>query len=229
MFLCYNYVSITKKEIKTRYDAYFSMGSIMKNTKVYEQYNKITTWFDEHRNKELMEQEYLDFMILHIPQNASILDLGCGSGEPIAKYFIERRYHLTGVDGSSNMIELCKTRFPKHNWIISNMLTISMSEQFDLIFAWHSFFHLNQSEQRVMLNIVDAHLKPNGLFTFTSGHCHGEVWSDNGGENLYHASLSTNEYKELLEANNFKVLIHTIEDPECGDATIWIAQKNISA
>jgi hypothetical protein len=55
------------------------------------------------------------------------------------------------------------------------------------------------------------------------------VWSDNGGENLYHASLSTNEYKELLEANNFKVLIHTIEDPECGDATIWIAQKNISA
>ena len=193
--------------------------------KTYEQYDKIIDWFDEHRNKELMEKTYLDFIIEHIPANGSILDLGCGTGEPIAQYFIEKGYAYTGVDGGSKMIDLCKQRFPKQNWIVSDMLNISFAQQFDLILAWHSFFHLTQAEQCNMFKKINAYLKPDGLFVFTSGYQHGEVWSNNGGQSLYHASLSTAEYQEQLTVNNFKLLIHKVEDPECGEATVWIAQK----
>ncbi len=199
----------------------------MEDTKVYDQYDKIVNWFDDHRNKDLMEKRYLDYIIDHIPQDGCVLDLGCGTGEPIAQYFIQQGYALTGVDGSFKMIELCKARFPEQNWIVSDMLDIKLSKQFDLILAWHSFFHLTHQQQYKMFPIISAHLKPGGLFAFTSGHQHGEVWSDNGGQNLYHASLSTAEYQEQLMQNNFKVLIHKVEDPECGDATIWIVQKAI--
>lgn len=64
-----------------------------------------------------------------------------------------------------------------------------------------------------------------GLLIFTSGPEYSEVWSDNGGHDLYHASLSTEEYKQILMDNNFKVLVHKIRDPECGEATVWVAQK----
>lgn len=197
----------------------------MNKTKVYEVYEKIIHWFDEHRFKGLMEKEYLDLIVNSIPQNGSILDLGCGTGEPIAKFFIEKGFKITGVDGSKKMIALCKKRFPNETWIIADMREINLRERFDAILAWHSFFHLQHEEQRRMFKIFESHIKPGGLLAFTSGTEHGEVWSNNGGEELYHASLSTEEYTGLLKAASFKVLVHRINDPNCGDATIWVAQS----
>lgn len=77
-----------------------------------------------------------------------------------------------------------------------------------------------------MFKIFEAHIKPGGILAFTSGEEDGEVWSDNGGQELYHASLSTKEYNQLLEDASFKVLTHKVRDPECGEATIWVAQQN---
>ena len=197
----------------------------MNNVKVYEQYDQITKWFDEHRNKDLMEEQYLKFILTYLPQKGTILDLGCGTGEPIAQYFIKKGYSLTGVDGSAKMIALCKERFPEQRWIVDDILNIKLTKQFDLTLAWHSFFHLTHAQQCEAFTIISTHLKPGGIFAFTSGHEHGEIWSNNGGQNLYHASLSTAEYQDQLKLNNFKVLIHKVEDPECGDATVWIVQK----
>jgi 2-polyprenyl-3-methyl-5-hydroxy-6-metoxy-1,4-benzoquinol methylase len=194
-------------------------------TKVYEVYDEIINWFDEARTKTLMESEYLNLIVNTIPQEGSILDLGCGTGEPIAEFFIEKGFKVTGVDGSQKMIELCKQRFPSENWIVSDMREINLQQRFDAILAWHSFFHLDHDSQRRMFKIFVSHIKPGGVLAFTSGEEEDEVWSNNGGQELYHASLSTKEYNDLLEEASFKVLTHKIQDPECGEATIWVAQK----
>ena len=198
----------------------------MNKNRIYESYDKICHWFEDHRDKSLMEIDYLEIMLQLMPKSADILDLGCGTGQPIAEFFIKRGYKITGVDGSAKMIELCKKRFPNQEWIVADMLTINLNKQFDLILAWHSFFHLTHDDQRSMFKLFKKHIKPSGILAFTSGTEHGEVWSDNGGENLYHASLSANEYQELLTESSFSIITHKIEDPYCGDATIWIAQNN---
>ena len=41
-----------------------------------------------------------------VPAGGSILDIGCGMDEPIARYFIERGFAVTGVDSSPSMLEL---------------------------------------------------------------------------------------------------------------------------
>jgi 2-polyprenyl-3-methyl-5-hydroxy-6-metoxy-1,4-benzoquinol methylase len=117
-------------------------------TQVYEAYEEIVDWFDRARTKSLMESEYLNLIINSIPDEACILDLGCGTGEPIAQFFIEQGFKVTGIDGSKKMIELCKTRFPSEEWIIADMREINLQRQFDVILAWHSFFHLDQDSQR---------------------------------------------------------------------------------
>ena len=194
--------------------------------KVYEVYEKIFNWFDEHRNKELMESYYLNLILDTAGSTGTALDLGCGTGEPLAQFFIKKGFKITGVDGSQKMIELCKKRFPHERWIVSDMLNINLNEQFDIVLAWHSFFHLDHDSQRRMFKIFESHTKPGGVLAFTSGVEEGEVWGENGGEQLYHASLSTQEYQRLLSSSSFNVLTHKIEDPDCGDATIWVAQKN---
>ncbi len=193
--------------------------------KVYQVYNKIIHWFDTHRSKDLkMEKFYLNFIKNRIPAG-TVLDIGCGAGEPLAKFFIENGYQVTGIDASKKMISLCKQRFPTERWILADMRTLNLPEQFNIVIAWHSFFHLPHEDQRNTLKLLTSYIKPEGLFIFTAGPEYSEVWSENGGYNLYHASLSSEEYEKILLENNLKVMIHKIKDPDCGKATVWITQK----
>jgi hypothetical protein len=41
---------------------------------------------------------------------------------------------------------------------------------------------------------------------------------------LYHASLDAAEYRELTAVNGFELVRHTVEDPQCGGHTVWLAQ-----
>lgn len=194
--------------------------------KVYLVYNEIRDWFDAHRSKELtMEKFYLDILQKHIPAGSTVLDVGCGTGEPIAQFLIAQGYKLTGIDASEKMIALCKQRFPDAQWVLADMRTLNLQEKFHAVIAWHSFFHLPHDDQRTTLRSLAALVKEEGLLIFTSGSEYGEVWGDNGGHDLYHASLSSEEYARILAECHFKILAHKVNDPECGDATVWVAQK----
>ena len=197
----------------------------MNKDKVYQSYDKIYGWFDEARSREFFEKPWLDLAISYLKSSAKILDLGCGMGEPIGKYFIEQGFDLTGIDGSHKLIELAKMRFTQAKFMVYDMREINLNEKFDLIIAWHSLFHLTQDQQRTMFKVFVKHLNPNGILLFTTGSQNGEVWSDNGGEMLYHASLDPKEYKKLLTDNNFELIKYKIEDKECGDASVWMARK----
>jgi len=200
----------------------------MNKNKVYEIYEKIWAWYDENRAKHLMEREYLDNITHHIPQNGKILDLGCGTGEPIAQFFIDRGYSITGIDASQKMIDLCLKRFPQSTFLLADMRNLKLNEKFDAIIAWDSFFHLPPEDQRSMFPVFARHLNPNGILVFTSGPQASEVWSDNNGEQLYHASLSIEEYNILLESQGFNVIKNKIEDPACGNHTVWEAIYSLS-
>ncbi len=59
------------------------------------------TW-DKDRVKILFERPWLDRFRALMPAGGSILDIGCGSGEPIAGHFIAAGFRLTGADRVAN-------------------------------------------------------------------------------------------------------------------------------
>ncbi len=191
---------------------------------VYKVYNKIGKWFAENRYSFLGEKTYLDDLLKQLPPNASVLDLGCGSGKPILEYLISQNVKVLGVDASEQMLEMAKLNFPGTPFMLKDMRKLDLDEKFDAIIAWHSFFHLPAADQPGMFGIFSRHLKPNGVLLFTSGADRGEVWGLNNGENLFHASLGTDEYLSLLKSHHFEVLVHKINDPDCGGANVWMAQ-----
>ena len=69
--------------------------------KAYESYEEIVQWFDDAHTKTLMESQYLNLIINSVPAGGSVLDLGCGTGEPIAQFFIDKGFKITGVDGKN--------------------------------------------------------------------------------------------------------------------------------
>jgi hypothetical protein len=44
------------------------------------------------------------------------------------------------------------------------------------------------------------------------------------GEPLYHGSLASAEYREMLTRLGFAVLEHRVRDSECGALTLWLAR-----
>lgn len=193
------------------------------NKDVARVYDEIAGWFDEHRSRALIEKQYLDYLVQALPPGAAILDLGCGTGEPILRFLAGRGFALTGVDASAAMIAIARGRFPGTRFVVGDMRELTLDRKFDALIAWHSFFHLPHDHQRAMFAAFAHWLHPGGILVFTSGSAYGETWSENGGEALYHASLDTGEYRSLLERHGFTLLQHAADDAACGGATVWIA------
>jgi len=193
-------------------------------TDVTAAYDRIAHWFDRNRTRALIERPYLDALTRALRPQATILDLGCGSGEPILRFLVERAFEVTGVDASGAMLEIARSRFPASAFVLGDMRDVAFDERFDAVVAWHSLFHLPPADQRAMFRRFAALLRPGGLLMFTSGTAHGESWSENGGEALYHASLDLDEYRGLLAAHGFTLLRHGVDDAACGGATVWIAR-----
>lgn len=180
--------------------------------------------FARDRSRNLFEVPWLDRFSALMPEDASVLDLGCGTGEPMAGYLTERGCQVTGIDAASEMIALCRDCFPVGDWRVADMRTLSLGHTFDGLLAWDSFFHLTHDDQRRMFPIFRDHAAPHAALMFTSGPSHGEAIGVFEGEPLYHASLDPEEYRALLDAAGFEVVVHRSGDPDCGGHTVWLAR-----
>jgi cyclopropane fatty-acyl-phospholipid synthase-like methyltransferase len=192
---------------------------------VIDLYERRATEFDRDRGRSLFEKYWLDRFLELLPTGATVLDIGCGMGEPIARYLIDSGVRLTGVDASPTMIRLCEQRFPGAAWILGDMRRLALGRRFDGLVAWDSFFHLAPADQRAMFERFASHANDRAALLFTSGDAAGEVIGDWYGERLYHASLAPAEYRDLLDANGFRIRDHRVEDPEYGGHTIWLASR----
>lgn len=188
-------------------------------------YDEHAAEWDQRRSRALHEKRWLDYFLALVPAGGSILDIGCGTGDPIARYVIERGYRVTGIDSSPTLIALALERFPQQQWSVADMRALDLGRRFDGLIAWHSFFHLSPADQRPMFARFRAHAKPGAPLMFTSGPEAGEAIGEWQGEPLYHGSLDPSDYRRLLDENGFAVAEHAVRDPECGEATIWLARQ----
>jgi SAM-dependent methyltransferase len=192
--------------------------------RIIDLYQRYAEDWNRERGNYLFEKAWLDRFLALLPPRTSLLDVGCGSAKPIARYLIEKGCQMTGIDSSPALIEICKNRFPDQDWIVADMRNLFLDRRFNGILAWDSFFHLCPKDQRPMFDVFKRHAAPNAALMFTSGHIHGEIIATWKGEPLYHGSLDAAEYRLLLEQNGFDVVSHVVEDPNCGQHTIWLAQ-----
>jgi SAM-dependent methyltransferase len=188
-------------------------------------YESVAAEYDRLRSRGLMERPYLEGVLAAVPAGGAVLDLGCGMGEPIARFFIEAGCPVTGVDVAPSLLSLCRMRFPEHTWIECDMRKLHLGRRFDAIVAWDSFFHLPREDQRAMFGVFERHAAPGASLLFTSGTEDGTAMGSVAGRPLYHASLASAEYERLLTDHGFGVSLHRVADPACGEHTVWLAQQ----
>lgn len=193
--------------------------------RIAEHYERHAHAFDAARRKDLVEQAWLDRFLLAVPKSGHILDLGCGAGEPIARYLIDRDRHLTGVDVSERMITLARTRFGRHRWICGDMRAVELEGPFDGVIAWDSIFHLRPEEQAEMVGRIARLLAPEGALLFNTGSARDETIGCQFDEELYHASLAPADYRALFATHGLVEVAFVPHDAMAGERAIWLARR----
>ena len=199
------------------------MGPVERIAEVYE---AVAAEYDRERGSHLLERAYHERVLAGLPPHSEVLDLGCGSGHPVARFYVDAGHRVTGVDVSEAMLDLCRRRFPDHDWIRHDMRTLNLKKCFAAIIAWDSFFHLPPDGQQAMFPVFARHAAPGAALLFTSGTEEGASVGSMFGHELYHASLATAEYSRLLSEHGFAVSLHRVADPDCGGHTVWLAHRD---
>ncbi len=198
-----------------------SLNTIKEETQ--QVYDRYAHRWDEERPKVFYEKVWIEKLLETLPATSDLLDLGCGAGDPIAGFILEKGFALTGIDYAPGMIALARQRYPQGNWLVGDIRDIPVEMTFEGIFSWDGFFHLSIEEQRIALPRIIDLVKLGGTILLTVGHYEGETTGTVCGETVYHASLSPEEYRRILTGSGFSTVEIVTEDVESHGRSVLFA------
>jgi SAM-dependent methyltransferase len=156
-----------------------------------------------------------------LPEGATVLDLGCGTGVPISQVLLERGCKVHGVDASPSMVAAFRTRFPEAPVQCAAVeCSDFFGRFFDGVVSWGLFFLLDPAVQRGLITKIAAILPSGGRLLFTSP---SEIcsWQDAMTGRLS-VSLGRAAYEKALEEEGLS-LVGTRRG--VGDNFYYFAQK----
>jgi SAM-dependent methyltransferase len=190
---------------------------------VYERH--ADAWAAARGPELVIERAWLERFTMRLETGASVLDAGCGHGDPLGRALLAGGFELTGVDGSAALVEQARRRLPRGRWSVGDLRDLELGRTFDGVLAWCSLFHLPGADQPGVIRRLGEHARPGTVLLMTTGPEPGEAIGEFGGEPLFHASLAPDEYRAALATAGFEVLDHRVADPDCGELTVWLAHR----
>jgi ubiquinone/menaquinone biosynthesis C-methylase UbiE len=174
-------------------------------------YDNIARRYDSVRVAlKTRELEYLHTILSSLAPQSTILDLGCGTGRPMATTLAARGHLIVGVDESQEMLALARQRLPGHRWIHGRIEEIELNELFHAVICWDSLFHLPREHWPGVLEKIVTWLKLGGALLLSSG---GVVEGDHGfydtmfDQEFYYDSLPSETLVPLLKNLGFRIIV----------------------
>lgn len=164
-------------------------------------------WDDIRTTLSPAEARLLALLCEPLAPGAQVLDLGCGTGRPIAEHLITRRLRVTGVDQSAHMLAFALQRFPDHDWVLAPMESYVPTRQFEAAVAWDSLFHLPRRQHAAVFAQVRASLPEGARFALTVGGSEHPPFTDTMlGQPFFYDSHPPDEAIRVLRSERFDVL-----------------------
>jgi 2-polyprenyl-3-methyl-5-hydroxy-6-metoxy-1,4-benzoquinol methylase len=185
-------------------------------------YDLIAADFAKMRDSFSTEKKYIDLFLSYLKPSSHVLDVGCGSGYPIASYLIEHGLQVTGIDASKKLLKIAKKNCPTMTCVYGDIRYISLDSKYDGIVEWWCLFHLPKADHPKMIARFASWLKYGGILEFSTceSECE-EKSSDMLDQELCFYSLDAKDYEKHLKANGFKILLRENHQEQ---QLVWIAK-----
>ncbi|MBN2500352.1 MAG: class I SAM-dependent methyltransferase [Anaerolineales bacterium] len=181
-------------------------------------------------NNEWPRIRWLYKLLERLPPGSSVLDLGCGSGDP-ADIEIAQNHQITGVDISQTQIELARQNVPHGTFIHADAGAVDFpAASFDAVVSFYTIEHLPREEHASLLQRIQQWIKPNGFFLLSieAGEYEGMVgeWLN---VPMFISCFDPETMKGMVIAAGFNILETKIETQMEADNEVpflWmLAQK----
>lgn len=179
---------------------------------------------------------YVGKILEGLPLAARVLDLGCGTGIPIAKYIVQQGYHVVGVDQSKEMLKIAKDVVPEAEFIHGDMVTTQFGDNFAAAIAWDSICHVERKHHAAIYRKLAGCLEPGGrlLLSLGGSDAADSISDDAGpegftsemfGHTFFYSGYEPKVARKLLESEGFEIELWEIDDPSSRGHIAVIARR----
>ncbi len=171
-------------------------------------------------------RKYLDLIVEGLPRGARVLDLGCGTGEPVARYLVGKGFGVVCVDESAAMLDIARRVVPGAEFVLGDMREVSLAGGFAAAVAWDSVFHLPRAGHRRLFRRLAGLLEPGGRLLLSAGGTgHEGFTSEMYGHDFFYSAHEPAETLRLLRAEGFRVELCEEDDPSSRGHVAVVARR----
>jgi SAM-dependent methyltransferase len=168
---------------------------------------------------------FVERFMERLPDDADVVDLGCGAGVPTTARLAER-FSVTGVDVSSEQLRRARVLVPGARFVHADMRAFDPGEaSADGAVACYSLTHLPAEHQPGMLRRIASWIRPGGVVLASLGTGGGDWTGDWLGVPMFFSSIEPDAARAALVDAGLALELDetvTIREPE-GEATfLWL-------
>jgi cyclopropane fatty-acyl-phospholipid synthase-like methyltransferase len=176
--------------------------------------------------REFKARRYVELILDGLAPGARVLDLGCGTGEPIARHLAERGFRVVGVDESEKMLEIARRVVAGAEFVRADMRALRLEGAFAAAVAWDSVFHVERASHREIFRKLRGLLDAGGRLLLSAGGSGDEGFtSEMYGSEFFYSGYEPTETVRLLAEEGFAVELCEVDDPSSRGHIAVVARK----
>ena len=169
-------------------------------------------WRDQFKNLP-----HLADLTTRLRPGASVLDVGCGAGVPVARYLVERGFAVTGLDVSQVQVALAREHVPGASFDVRDMRQIQPGAYtVDAVVSFYAIFHTPREQHADILRTLATCLVPGGFLPVTLGADTWEGVEPFHGVEMYWSHYGPEENRAMAAAAGL-VIVRDVIDTSGGE------------
>jgi SAM-dependent methyltransferase len=182
-------------------------------------YDQISVDYKEDYFAEPLLRDVFDNWLAQLPKSGSVLDAGCGHGDPVITRLLEHGCHVTGSDLSPAMLTRARAQFPQVEFWERTITEIQAESIFDGVCSFSSMLYLDQIDFFHSIHRVFRAMKAGGLLFLYGYDLHprwrGQPYEVEIKQWMWGGTRSIEETTQAMEEHGyFKVLQTVITENE---------------
>ena len=148
-----------------------------------------------------------------LPKGGKVLDLGCGTGLPYARYLVKEGFDVLGVDLSEEMVRIASKNVPDAKFVQLSMNEITYMDEFDGVMSSFSMLLLSPDLFKETASRVYSALVDGGYFYLSLNEPVGEsedpdseVYVNIMGQDMYSRAYTVEEVEGVFQPLGFSLV-----------------------
>lgn len=174
-------------------------------------YNQVAHRYQRDRS-QLSSHNYLMAFLKLLPSKSSVLDIGCGSGTPIAGEVLKKGHLLTGIDISQTQVAHAKQKYPQGAFLLGDIAKLQAHQyEADGVIMLYSLFHVPRELHGGILKVVASFLPKGGPLFITMGDRDFEGMHEFYGVKMWSSHYGPAKNRALLQDAGFDIEMEKID------------------